>query len=42
MKLRSVNVGQPRLPVEPELLPRLIAAEALDRELMDLADRRTA
>jgi MOSC domain-containing protein YiiM len=28
--------------VEPELLPRLIAADALDRELMDLADRRTA
>jgi MOSC domain-containing protein YiiM len=28
--------------VEPELLPRLLAADALDRELMDLAGRRTA
>ena len=27
--------------VEPELLPRLLAADALDRELMDLAGRRT-
>jgi hypothetical protein len=28
--------------VEPELLPRLLAADALDRELMELAGRRTA
>jgi MOSC domain-containing protein YiiM len=28
--------------VEPELLPRLHVADALDRELMDLARRRTA
>jgi MOSC domain-containing protein YiiM len=27
--------------VEPELLPRLLIADALDRELMDLAGRRT-
>jgi hypothetical protein len=28
--------------VEPELLPRLLAADALDREFMDLAGRRIA
>jgi hypothetical protein len=30
------------LTTEPELLPRLLAAEALPEELKDLARRRTA
>jgi hypothetical protein len=44
MKLLAVNVGQPRLnPWKTvKLLPRLLAAGALPRELRELARRRTA
>jgi MOSC domain-containing protein YiiM len=38
----TVSVSFLALTVEPDLLPRLLAADALPRELRDLARRRTA
>ena len=38
----TVAVSFLALTVEPDLLPRLLAADALPRELRDLARRRTA
>jgi MOSC domain-containing protein YiiM len=38
----TVSVSLRALTIEPDLLPRLPAADALPRELRDLAQRRTA
>jgi len=38
----TVSVSFRALTIEPDLLPRLLAADALPRELRDLAQRRTA
>ena len=38
----TVSVSFRALTIEPDLLPRLLAADALPRELRDLARRRTA
>ena len=38
----TVSVSFRALTIEPDLLPRLLAADALPRELKDLARRRTA
>jgi len=38
----TVSVSFRALTIEPDLLPRLLAADALPRELKDLAQRRTA
>jgi MOSC domain-containing protein YiiM len=38
----TVAVSFRALTIEPDLLPRLLAAEALPRELRELAQRRTA
>ena len=38
----TVEMSLLALTVEPELLPRLLAADALPRELKELARRRTA
>jgi MOSC domain-containing protein YiiM len=38
----TVSVSFRALTIEPDLLPRLLVADALPRELRDLAQRRTA